>query len=57
VLTNTIMSGIAVGLGLFPIIEDDFIAVLKEQFTNKKYELNLQAFQKGLEIASENKKL
>jgi indolepyruvate ferredoxin oxidoreductase beta subunit len=56
VLTNTIMSGIAVGLGLFPIIEDDFIAVLKEQFTNKKYELNLQAFQKGLEIASKNKK-
>ena len=55
VLTNTIMSGVAVGLGLFPIGEDDFNAVLKEQFTNNKYELNHQAFQKGLEIASENK--
>jgi len=57
VLTNTIMSGVAVGMGLFPIGADDFNAVLKAQFTNKKYELNHEAFNKGLEIAAENKKL
>jgi len=52
VLTNTIMSGVAVGMGLFPLSESDFIAVLKKQFDKKKYTLNHAAFQKGLEIAA-----
>lgn len=56
VLTNTIMSGVAIGLELFPISENDFIAVLKKQFDDKKFELNLTAFKKGLEIASDSEK-
>ena len=55
VLTNTIMSGVAIGLDLFPISENDFIAVLKKQFDDKKFELNFAAFKKGLEIASDSK--
>ena len=54
VLTNTIMSGLAVGLGLFPITVDDFVAVLKNQFDDKKFNLNNRAFQKGLELAANN---
>lgn len=55
VLTNTIMSGVAVGMELFPLSESDFIAVLKKQFDDKKYTLNHAAFQKGLEIAANSK--
>lgn len=55
VLTNTIMSGVAVGMELFPLSENDFITVLKKQFDDKKYNLNRAAFQKGLEIAANSK--
>ena len=54
VLTNTIMSGVAVGMELFPLSENDFITVLKKQFDDKKYALNHAAFQKGLEIAADS---
>ena len=56
VLTNTIMGGVAVGLGMLPLMADDFIAVLKAHFADKKYDLNRKAFQSGLDMAAANLK-
>lgn len=54
VLTNTIMSGMAVGSGLLPVSPENFEAVISDQFAGKKFELNQAAFRKGLALAEDH---
>lgn len=52
ILTNIVMGGVAIGLDIIPLTPEDFEAVLREQFAADRYDLNLRAFRKGLEVGS-----
>lgn len=47
ILSNIIMIGAVFALGLLPLEEEDFIAVIEETFPKKLLEVNRQAFQIG----------
>ena len=52
VLTNTVMSGVTVGIGILPLLPEPFMKVLQTQFSKEKYKLNATAFEKGFEVGA-----
>lgn len=52
VAMNIVMVGAVAGTGILPITPDTFRTVIKRTFDEKKLELNLRAFDLGLEFVS-----
>ncbi len=50
ILGNVIMVGAAAGIGLLPIDDESFKAVISENVPQSKIDINMQAYQKGKEM-------
>jgi indolepyruvate ferredoxin oxidoreductase beta subunit len=50
ILTNIILLGALVGAKLLPIDKEDMVPILEERFPGPLFDINLKAFNKGMEL-------
>lgn len=50
VMTNMVMSGVVMGTGLLPLSVESFLRVMRDQFSGKRLDPNLKAFERGREL-------
>ena len=53
ILTNIILLGALVGADILPISKEDMMPILEERFPGKILEINIQAFEKGMEMIAQ----
>lgn len=52
ILGNVIMVGAAAGMGMFPMDDESFRAVISENVPESKIDINMQAYRKGKEMVN-----